>query len=208
MISPSTPNARAGAVGLLAGLAGSLCCLGPSAAVLLGAGASSALWGLAIGREVALAAGLALLMGGIGLALRHARTCALGGWARWRAPLLMLAAFALSYGVLGVLAPLIAAQKEAIQPAVQAAPAVAVAAPAMSTRRATLLIEKMNCPPCAAKVKSLLARKPFVRGAVAEPNNEQVVIDYDPAATDVGALVTLFPHSFGITLVSDVVLRT
>ena len=197
-----TPTARAGAVGLLAGLAGSLCCLGPSAAVLLGAGASSALWGLAIGKEVALAGGLALLVAGMALALRHARMCALGGWARWRAPLLMLAAFALSYGLLGVLAPLAAAQQEAMQPA----PAAAVAAPAASTRRATLLIEKMNCPPCAAKVRSLLARKPFVRGAVAEPNNERVVIDYDPAAIDVAALIRLFPHSFGVTLADDTAL--
>lgn len=208
MISPRTPSARAGAVGLLAGLAGSLCCLGPSAAVLLGAGASSALWGLAIGREMALAGGLVLLVVGIGLALRHARLCALGGWARWRAPLLMLAAFALSYGLLGVLGPELAAQQETLPPAAQDMPAVAVAAPSASTRRATLLIEKMNCPPCAAKVKSVLARKPFVRGALAEPNNEQVVIDYDPTATYVDTLVKLFPRSFGVSLMSDVVVRT
>jgi hypothetical protein len=207
MISPRTAGARAGAVGLLAGLAGSLCCLGPSAALLLGAGASSALWGLAIGRGLALTGGLALLGVGMALALRHACMCALGGWARWRAPLLMLAAFVLSYGLLGVLAPELAAQQAVAQPAAQEVPAVAVAAPAASTRRATLLIEKMNCPPCAAKVRSLLARKPFVRGALAEPNNEQVVIDYDPAATDVETLVRLFPHSFGITLLSDVALR-
>ncbi|HET9224067.1 MAG TPA: hypothetical protein VFO07_16255, partial [Roseiflexaceae bacterium] len=39
--------------GLLAGLAGSLCCLGPSAAVLLGLGSSSALFGLQLERPLA-----------------------------------------------------------------------------------------------------------------------------------------------------------
>lgn len=197
------PTVRAGAIGALAGLAGSLCCLGPSAAVLLGAGASSALWGLALRRELALALGALLLLGGFGLAVRHTYTCGLAGWSRWRAPMLMMAAFALSYGLLAGLFPVVAATREAAN--IGAAPAQPQ--PAASTRRLTLIIEKMNCPPCASKVQSLLARKPYVRAALAERDNEQVVIDYDPAQTSVEALAKLFPHSFGVTVMSDVALR-
>ena len=44
----------AGAWGLAAGVVGSLCCIGPSAAILLGLGASSALLGFTLDRALAL----------------------------------------------------------------------------------------------------------------------------------------------------------
>src|SRR5262245_56446698 len=67
---------RGSAWGLLAGLAGSLCCLGPSAAVLLGLGSSSALFGLQLERPLAFGIGAALLFAGLAFALRRERACA------------------------------------------------------------------------------------------------------------------------------------
>src|SRR5262245_10063684 len=86
---------RGSAWGLLAGLAGSLCCLGPSAAVLLGLGSSSALFGLQLDRPLALGVGAALLLAGLVFALRRERACAVRPAARWRQPALMLMSFAL-----------------------------------------------------------------------------------------------------------------
>lgn len=209
MISPESHNLRSSAIGALAGLVGSLCCLGPAAAVLLGLGSSSALWGLALGRGVALAIGGALLLAGLALVLRQARSCPRSA-ARWRAPLLLLAAFALSYGALGLLLPRLAARQAAValaaveQPGLDAMQ-VAQGTPAPQLRRATLIIEKMTCPPCVPKVQRLLARQPAIRHFVAVEGNEEVTIDYDPQQIDAQALVRLIPHSLHVSLLSDVV---
>lgn len=197
-MTESAPG-RSGALGALAGVAASLCCLGPSAAALLGAGSSSALWGLALGRGQALALGGALLLLGTGLALRRARACGLRGRSRLRQPALLLASGALSYALLGIVLPRMA-------PPAELTPAQAAAAPAASTRRLTMIIEKMNCPPCASHVQNLLAHKPYVRAFSAESGSEQVTIDYDPAQIGASELAGLFPQRFGITLVSDVAL--
>src|SRR3954447_13494331 len=152
----SNSEIRAGVWGLAAGVVGSLCCIGPSAAVLLGLGSSSALLGFSLDHTVALAGGAALLLVGALLAVRQPHTCHLGPAARWRAPALMLASFALAYGLLGLLAPALAArQEDAVADAAHAVsqgqslsvwkaqPAV-VAAP---SRRLTLIVEKMECHP-------------------------------------------------------------
>lgn len=206
--SASSTTNRAGVFGVLAGVAGRLCCLGPAVALMFGAGASSVLWGLVLRRDLALALGALLLLIGFGLALRHTQACALPARARWRAPLLMLAAFVFSYGLLGMLLPQLAAQQLQVssvtvlhQPA--AAPSHALA----KTNRVTLIIEKMDCPPCAAKVRSLLGRKPYVRAAIVEPGNQQVIIDYDPTQIEAHALTQLFPHSFGITIKNDIAIQ-
>jgi hypothetical protein len=189
--------------GIFAGLAASLCCLGPSAAVLLGLGSASALAGIELDRSLALAGGAALLLGGAALALRPGRACDLRPATRWRRLGLMLAAFALAYGLLGVLLPEWAASRvEATEPPA-AAPIAVPSSAAAAPRRATLIIEKMICPPCAAHVHSLLGRKPFVQAFVAEENNEQVVIDYDSRQIDAQALVRLFPQRYRVTLISD-----
>jgi len=112
MRQSSNGEIRAGAWGLAAGLVGSLCCIGPSAAILLGLGSSSALLGLTLDRRLALAGGAALLLAGLILALRRTRACQLRPGLRWRAPALLLAGFALAYGLLGLLAPSLAARQE------------------------------------------------------------------------------------------------
>jgi hypothetical protein len=90
-------------------------------------------------------------------------------------------------------------------PALPAAAAPAAApAVAPTLRRATLIIEKMDCPPCVARVKGLLGRKPFVRAFVAEPGNEQVVVDYDSRQIDAQRLANLFPQAYRVMLISDI----
>jgi hypothetical protein len=192
--------------GLLAGLAGSLCCLGPSAAVLLGLGSSSTLFGLQLERPLALGIGIALLLVGAAFALRRQRACAIHLAARWRQPALLLVSFALAYGLLGLLAPWAAAQQEEAATVSMAAPAALAPAPSLASpklHRATLIVEKMVCPPCAANVRGLLKRKPFVHGFLAEEGNETVVIDYNPQQIDAQQLVKLFPASFKVKLLSD-----
>jgi hypothetical protein len=188
--------------GLLAGLAGSLCCIGPSAAVLLGLGSSSALFGLTVDRTLALIAGGALLLIGLALALRRVRACELRLSHRWRQPAILLATFAVSYSLLGLLAPQLAARQEDAA----AAPVAPAPASAPQLRRVTLIVEKMVCPPCAAHMRSLLKRKPFVRGWTAESGDERVTIDYDSRQASAKTLIDLIPQRFGVTVVSDVAL--
>src|SRR3954447_5361825 len=107
-----TSSVTAGIWGLASGLVGSLCCIGPSAAVLLGLGSSSALLGFSLDHTMALAGGAALLSAGALLAVRRARACDLRPAARWHAPALMLTSFALAFGLLGLLAPALAARQE------------------------------------------------------------------------------------------------
>jgi hypothetical protein len=192
---------RTGALGLLAGLVGSLCCLGPSAAILLGLGSSSAIAGLAFDRTLALAGGGALLVAGLLLAHRRARACAVPGAARWRAPALILLSFALAYGLLGYELPMLAA-RQADESARVTTLAAAPQAP-VALRRATLLVEKMYCPPCAAHVRGALARKPYIHGFIAETDNEEVIVDYDNQQTNTRAIMSIFPSSFNVKLISD-----
>jgi len=191
---------RTGALGLLAGFVGSLCCLGPSAAILLGLGSSSALTGLAFDRRLALAGGGALLVAGLLLARRRARACAVPGAARWRAPALMLLSFVLAYGLLGYVLPTLAERQA--DASARVSTMTAPQAPA-SLRRATLLVENMYCPPCAAHVRGALAHKPYIHGFIAETSNEEVVVDYDSQRANTRAIVSIFPYSFHVKLISD-----
>ena len=192
---------RSGALGLLAGLVSSLCCLGPSAAILIGLGSSSALAGLALDRGVALAVGLGLLVAGVLLARRQVRACTVAGRTHWRQPALMLVIFAVTYGIFAYLLPIEAARQN------DAAAEVAAFAPApvaqVSLRRATLSVEKMYCPPCASHIRSLLRRKPYVHGFFAEATIDEVTVDYDSRQTSAQSIMRLFPQSFGISLISD-----
>jgi copper chaperone CopZ len=204
----SNNQIRASAWGLAAGLVGSLCCIGPSAAVLLGLGSSSALIGWSLDRRLALAGGGALLLAGLALALRQARACAIRPAMRWQAPALMLASFACAYGLLGLLVPELAARLEdaAAAPAaaqVQNASLPEGQAAITAPRRLTLIVDKMTCPPCAAKVRKLLQRQPSVRTFYAESDNDQVTIDYDSSQISAKKLARLIPSSYGVTLLSD-----
>ncbi len=158
-----------GVWGALAGLVGSLCCIGPSAAILLGLGSSSALFGLQVDQRLALGGGMLMLFGGCGIALRRSHICNVPPRDRWRQVALMLVPGILAYLLLGILAPLAALRHEAATPVVRI---VAPATAAQTLRRATLLMEKMDCPPCVAHLRSLLARKPFVAQFAADTGND------------------------------------
>jgi copper chaperone CopZ len=213
-MTPNSPNSgiMAGAWGLAAGIVGSLCCIGPSAAILLGLGASSALLGFSLDRALALAGGAALLLAGAALAWRRSRACDLRPVARWRIPALMLTSFALAYGLLGLLAPALAARHEdaiadsALVVALRqslSAPSQRQAVAAAPLHRLTLIVEKMECPPCAATVRTALKRQPTVHAFLAEAYNDQVTIDYDSSQTSAKKLAALFPARYGVTLISD-----
>jgi len=196
---------------MLAGAVGGLCCVGPSAAVLLGLGSSSALAGLALDRGAALASGAALLAAGIVAALRSRRACELRGWARWRGLGLMIGTFALAYALIAVLLPTVAANRieaEASRaaPEVASKPASSSQAAPPALRRITLSIAKMDCPPCAAHVRALLKRKPFVRKFFAEEGADQVTIDYDSRQISPENMAALIPLGYGVSVVSDIAL--
>ena len=206
----SNSGIRAGAWGLVSGLVGSLCCIGPSAALLLGLGSSSALLGFTLDRALAVGGGVALLLAGAVLAWRRARACDLRPAARWRNPALMFASFALAYGLLGLLVPALAARQEDaaanLAPLVMSSQALRLPqgqAIAAAPRRLMLSIEKMDCPPCAAPIRALLKRQPFVRAFVAEAGNDEVTIDYDSGQTSAKKLAALFPAYYRVTLISD-----
>jgi hypothetical protein len=180
----------------------------------MGLGSSSALLGFSLDHTVALAGGATLLLAGAILASRRARACDLRPAPRWRTPALMLASFALAYGLLGLLAPALAARQEdatanlahvASQPlALSLRQGQAVAA--APRRRLTLSIEKMDCPPCAASVRTVLKRQSVVRAFFAEAGNDQVTIDYESGQASAKKLTALFPKYYGVTLISDEVL--
>lgn len=200
-MTPSVDQpARSVAWGALAGLAGSLCCLGPTAAALLGLGASSALAGWQLGRGAAGALGLALVAAGAAVALRRGAACGLSPARRLGAPALMLVAFALSYGALAYALPAAAARSIAAE---ALAAAAGPADPAAGLRRLTLSIEKMDCPPCAAQVQRLLAAQGGVAAFVALAEADEVTIDYRPAEVSAGALAGLFPGSYGVAVLGD-----
>jgi copper chaperone CopZ len=204
----STHEIHAGAWGLVAGIIGSLCCIGPSAAILLGLGASSALLGFSLDRTVTLAGGVALLLAGVALACWRARVCELRPAARWRTPALMLISFALAYGLLGILAPALAVRQEdaatnSEQRQALVAPQEPQAVVAAEPRRLTLSIEKMDCPPCAATVRTALKRQKAVRAFVAETGNDEVQIEYDSVRVTAKKLAALFPARYGVTQIDD-----
>lgn len=192
----------AGLWGMLAGLVGSLCCVGPSAAILLGMGASSALFGFHVEQRLALGAGgVLLLIGGV-VAWRRTRTCALGSRTGWQQFALLVATSALVYGLLGIAAPWAAARQEDVAAPRQGA---AVVAPP-TLHQATLLVAKMECPPCVAHLHSLLARMPFVVQAVVENGNEQIVIVYDSRQVTVDNVLARIPGQYDAQLLTDAAL--
>ncbi|MDZ4720560.1 MAG: hypothetical protein SH847_19070 [Roseiflexaceae bacterium] len=196
-----------GAWSIFAGLIGSLCCIGPSAAILLGLGSSSVLFNMHIDQRLALGGGVLMLLGGCALAIWRTRTCNLPQ-KPWRRVLLMLTSGVLAYALLGVLVPWVAVQQEdAITRTVAAKQSQPVSNTAAThLRQATLLVEKMDCPPCVTHLSSLLARKPFVQRFEAHGGNEQVVIVYDSTQIDTASLIALIPPIYRAMLSNDLVL--
>jgi copper chaperone CopZ len=120
----------------------------------------------------------------------------------------MLAVFGLSYGALAYALPAAAARRIAseVQAAAPLAASPVLAAEGGEQHRLTLSIEKMYCPPCAATVQRLLAKQAGVSAFVASVDSDEVIVDYWPAEVDAATLTRLFPHSYGVTVLSNAAL--
>lgn len=180
--------------GTLAGALGSLCCLGPSAAMILGLGASSTLAGLALHRSLALGLGLALLGFGLVRSYRQNRSCTVA--ARWRSPGLLLGTFALSYTLLAYGLPQVAASSAI------SSQAVVAKQPGLALSRLSLSLEKMDCPPCVVRVAQILSAQPAVNSFTVQEGLDVVTIDYDPALISQLQLVALFPTNYHAVSIS------
>ncbi len=207
----SKPRINAGSLwGVFAGVIGSFCCLGPSSAVLLGLGSSSVLFSVQFDQTWMLGVSGVLLLGGVLHMRRRSRVGTVCRGRRWRQALVMLATAVVSYGLLGVLLPWLAAQVEntsrsaqivAAEPGPLVSQQVSTQPPAL--HRLTLIIEKMNCPPCASKVRNRFQGKPAVRSVRAEAYNEEVVVTYDPQQATGEELMKIIPRQYGVTLLRD-----
>lgn len=190
-------GARSGLWGLIAGAAGALCCIGPSLALLLGLGSSSALVGLSFNRGEALVWGLLLLAPGL-LYLRHrARSC---GLQPWRGTTMLLATFGVSYALLAYALPWAAARSAPEPPPL---PTHASAAAPVTLRRLTVSIDKMDCPPCVVSVRRILGEQVAVHAFIAQEGLDEVRIDYNPTLMSGEQVFALFPASYHATYLSD-----
>jgi hypothetical protein len=192
----SATRAHPGLWGAIAGLLGSLCCLGPSAALLIGLGASSSLAGLALERSLALGLGLAMLGLGLLHSYRQSRSCSTAA-GRWRSPAFLLGAFAISYALLAYGLPLAAASSAA------SIPPAASKESGSALSRLSLSLEKMDCPPCVVRAEQLLSAQPAVSAFVVQEGLDIVTIDYDPTRTSPDQLAALFPTNYRAVIVSD-----
>ena len=180
--------------GTIAGALGSLCCLGPSAALILGMGASSTLAGLALHRSLALGLGLAMLGFGLLHSYRQSRSCTVA--ARWHSPVLLLGTFVLSYTLLAYGLPQVAASNAITRPAAVSEQL------GLTLSRLSLSLEKMDCPPCVVRVEQILSAQPAVNSFTAQEGLDRVTIDYDPALISQLQLVTLFPTNYHAVSIS------
>lgn len=160
--------------GLIAGLAASLCCVGPLVSLGLGLGSFAASAWFAQWRPVFLALTFALL--GLAWYLTYRRPkadCADGSCAR---PPGKAARLSLWLGTLIALAA-------AIYPALPAAHHPSAATVAAGDASFSVSIPSMDCPPCATGIEANLQHTPGVKRAIVDFDSKRAVIAYDPAVT-------------------------
>ncbi len=162
--------------GVLAGVAASLCCIGPLVSLTLGLGSFAASTFFAQWRPWLLGLTFVLLGGAWYLTYRRPKMdCADGSCARLPGK---AARASLWIGTIVALAA-------AIYPALPAAnhppnPASVTAGDA----KFSVLIPSMDCPPCAKGIEASLNRAPGVKQAVVNYDSKQAVLVYDPSVTD------------------------
>ena len=173
--------------GVLAGIAASLCCIGPLVSLTLGLGSFAAAAWFAQWRPVLLGATFVLL--GLAWYLTYRRPkadCADGSCARPPGKASRAALW------LGTLVALAAAIYPALPTANHQINAAKVAA---SDARLSVLIPSMDCPPCAAGIEASLGRAPGVKQAAVNYDTKQAVLVYDPNVTSREKLLTLIDAS-------------
>lgn len=173
--------------GVFAGLAASLCCIGPLLSLGLGLGSFAASAWFAQWRPVLLTITFALL--GLAWYLTYRRPkadCVDGSCAR---PPGRTTRVSLWAGTIVALAA-------AVYPALPAAKhQINTAAVAAGDTRFSVLIPSMDCPPCAAGIEASLSRAPGVRQAAVNYDTKAAVLVYDPVVTSRDKLLALIDAS-------------
>lgn len=173
--------------GVFAGIAASLCCIGPLLSLTLGLGSFAASAWFAQWRPVFL--GVTFVLLGLAWYLTYRRPkvdCEDGTCAR---PPGKAARISLWLGTLVALAA-------AIYPALPAANhQINAAAVAASDARLSVQIPSMDCPPCAAGIEATLNRAPGVKQAAVNYDTKEAVLVFDPSVTSQDKLLALIDAS-------------
>lgn len=169
--------------GVFAGVAASLCCIGPLVSLGLGLGSFAAAAWFAQWRPVLLAMTFALL--GLAWYLAYRRPAAAAHGAACSPSQSRIARISLWTGT-------ILAVAAAVYPSLPAAynrikPTTVSAADA----KFSVLIPSMDCPPCAAGIAASLAHAPGVKEAVVTYATKQAILVYDPQVTSQDQLLAL-----------------
>ncbi len=173
--------------GVFAGLAASLCCIGPLLSLSLGLGSFAASAWFAQWRPVLLAVSFILL--GLAWWLTYRRPkidCADGTCTR---PPGKAARISLWLGTLVALG-------SAIYPSLPAANhQIDSAAVAVNDAKLSVLIPSMDCPPCAAGIEASLSRAPGVKQAAVDYDTKSALLVFDPSVTSREQLLALIDAS-------------
>ena len=163
--------------GVFAGLAASLCCIGPLLSLSLGLGSFAASAWFAHYRPVLLA--ITFLLLGLAWWLTYRRpkaACADGTCARQPGKAARLSLW------LGTLVAVAAAVYPSLPAVGRATHAPSAVAP--GGEKFTVLIPSMDCPPCAAGIEVSLRRTPGVLQATVDYDTKKAELVFDPAITD------------------------
>jgi len=173
--------------GVFAGLAASLCCIGPLLSLSLGLGSFAASAWFAQWRSVLLAVTFILLGFAWWLTYRRPKAdCADGTCAR---PPGKAVRISLWMGTLVALG-------SAIYPSVPTANhQIDSAAVAESDAKFSVLIPSMDCPPCAAGIEASLSRSPGVKQAAVNYDTKAAILVFDPSVTSRDQLLALIDAS-------------
>lgn len=173
--------------GVFAGIAASLCCIGPLLALSLGLGSFAASAWFAQWRPVFL--GVTFVLLGLAWYLTYRRPkvdCEDGSCAR---PPGKAVRTSLWLGTLVALAAAIYPSLPATNHQINAA------AVASNDAKLSVRIPSMDCPPCAAGIEASLGRAPGVKQAAVDYDTKAAVLIYDPSVTSRDQLLALIDAS-------------
>lgn len=171
-----------------AAIGASLCCILPILAAVTGAGAIAAGVAFEQWRPYLLGLTAVLLSGGVFLALRDKRACAVGSlcaakpMSRWNhVPLGILAAGVVALTAFPYYSGAVA--RIVVQ---QPAPTQSLSSLTLST--VTFRVPDMDCPACVVSLSATLRKLPGVADAKLDVSSRQAVVTYDPAIQNPAAL--------------------
>ncbi|MEN9401716.1 MAG: hypothetical protein RL091_419 [Verrucomicrobiota bacterium] len=173
--------------GVFAGLAASLCCIGPLLALSLGLGSFAAAAWFAQWRPVLLCVTFVLL--GLAWYCSYRRPKADCDDGSCPCPPGKTTRISLWFGTLVALGA-------AIYPSLPARNhSINAAAVAASDAKISVLIPSMDCPSCARSIEASLSRAPGVKQAIVDYDSKAAILIYDPSAINRDQLLTLIDAS-------------